>query len=261
MQLVICSRRAERFLRLLYLLGTTVVASCPGAADDLAAVPGPPENSADIVKRTSIMMAKPPNAMNTHVSRKLVAANWPFDERTSTALPFGNNATRLAALILGWDRARRRERQRFNQLGQPHGSRFPRHPRKARGFFLQGSTSSRASAERTLSPVPFRSSPIDAPRNWSNSGPMSRDSAAWVILLPLPFTALLREGGHKPSPLRAPFELLAPDPIHSACVRSVLPLSTGFVRKRPPMSASSVLSPISAPASLRPGGRWRARLP
>ena len=81
------------------------------------------------------MMAKPPNAMRTHVSRKPVAANGLSEERTSTALPFGNSATRSAALILERDRARRRERQRFNQLGQPHGSRFPRHSRKARGFF------------------------------------------------------------------------------------------------------------------------------
>ena len=46
------------------------------------------------------MMAKPPNAMRTRVSRKPVAANGLSDERTSTALPFGNSATRSAALIL-----------------------------------------------------------------------------------------------------------------------------------------------------------------
>src|SRR5579871_3067508 len=83
-QLAICSRRAERLLGRLYLLGTTVVASWLGAADDLAPFPGPAENSADIVKRTSIMMAKPPNAMTTHVSRKPVAAaNGLSEERTS----------------------------------------------------------------------------------------------------------------------------------------------------------------------------------
>jgi hypothetical protein len=36
----------------------------------------------------------------------------------------------------------------------------------------QGSTLSRASAERTLRPVPFRSAPIGAQRNSSNSGPI-----------------------------------------------------------------------------------------
>src|SRR5579864_184742 len=76
---------------------------------------------------------------------------------------------------------------------------------------FQGSTSSRASAERTLSPVPFQSSPIDAPRNWSNSGPMSGDSAAWVMLVPDPLHASPQLGGKRP-PLRAPSESLAPGP-------------------------------------------------
>jgi hypothetical protein len=42
----------------------------------------------------------------------------------------------------------------------------------------QGSTLSRATAESTVSRVPFRSSPIDAPRNSSNSDRMSGDNAA-----------------------------------------------------------------------------------
>ena len=76
---------------------------------------------------------------------------------------------------------------------------------------FQGSTSSRASAERTLSPVPFQSSPIDAPRNWSNSGPMSGDSAAWVMSVSDPLHASPRLGRKRP-PLRAPSESLAPGP-------------------------------------------------
>ena len=76
----------------------------------------------------------------------------------------------------------------------------------------QGSTSSRANAERTMSPVPFRSSPIDAPRDSSNSDPMSGDSAAWVIWLPRPFHSATRRG-HTPAQLQAPLEWLVPDPI------------------------------------------------
>jgi hypothetical protein len=74
----------------------------------------------------------------------------------------------------GGDGARRRTRQRVNQFGQSRGSCFPRHSARLVAS-IQGSTSSRASAERTLSPVPFRSSQIDAPRNSSNSDPMSGD--------------------------------------------------------------------------------------
>jgi hypothetical protein len=52
----------------------------------------------------------------------------------------------------------------------------------------QGSTSSRANAESTVSRVPFRSSPIDAPRNSSNSDRMSGDNAAWSCRYPSPLT-------------------------------------------------------------------------
>src|SRR6185437_5406237 len=197
-------------LRLLYLLGTTVVASWPGAADDLAPVPSPPENSADIVKRTSIMMAKPPNAMRTRISRKPVAANGLSDERTSTALLFGNSATRLAALVLdGIALAGASGSASISSVKRTAAASLGIRARLVASF--QGSTSSRASAERTLSPVPFRSSPIDAPRNWSNSGPMSGDNAAWVMSVPDPFHALPRLDRKRPS-LRAPSESLAPGP-------------------------------------------------
>ncbi len=46
---------------------------------------------------------------------------------------------------------------------------------------FQGSTSSRANAETTLSNGPFRSSPIDANKKSSNSRPRRGVSAAWVM--------------------------------------------------------------------------------
>src|ERR1700677_2647170 len=50
----------------------------------------------------------------------------------------------------------------------------------------QGSTLSRASAERTLKPVPFRSEPIGA-QMASNSGPTRSARAGWITATPDPF--------------------------------------------------------------------------
>jgi hypothetical protein len=102
-------------------------------------------------------------------------------------------------------------RQRANQCGQSHDS--PSLGISARLVAsCQGSTLSRASAERTLRPVPFRSAPIGAQRNSSNSGPMRTARAGWVTAIPDPFLFTQRRG-RRPTPLKAPSELLDPGPI------------------------------------------------
>ena len=75
--------------------------------------------------------------------------------------------------------------QRVDQCIQPYYGRTPAAFERRLLVPCQGSTSSRANAESTVSPVPFRSSPIDAPRNSSNSDPMSGDSAAWSYRYPV----------------------------------------------------------------------------
>ena len=151
-----------------------------GGAGGFALFPGLAEKFAEIAQTISIITAKALGAKSTRVSRKPGTANALFEERTSGALSFGNNATRSTALIPDGMALAGAYGQRLDQLAQPGCSGVPRHARKTCGF-LPGIDVEPRSAERTLSPVPFRSSPIDAPRNLSNSGPMSGDSAAWAI--------------------------------------------------------------------------------
>ena len=204
--------RLMRFRACLYRRGIVVEASSPRGGGGFAAFPGPSEKWPEIAQIMSIITASALNAMRTCVPREPLAANALSKDRTSRALPFGNNATRWAAIILeGMAFAGARGSASISSVNRAAAASLGIRARLVAS--CQGSTLRRANAERTLSPVPFRSSPIDAPRNLSNSGSMSGDSAAWVISLPLPFRFAPRSG-HKLAPLRAPFESLAPDPIH-----------------------------------------------
>ena len=194
----------------LYRRGIIVDASSPRGGG-FASFPGPSAKWPEIAQIRSIITASALNAMRTCVSREPLAANALSKDRTSRALPFGKNATRWAAIILeGMASAVAPGSASISSVNRAAAASLGISARLVAS--CQGSTLRRANAERTLSPVPFRSSPIDAPRNLSNSGSMSGDSAAWVKSRPLPFRFAPRSG-HKPTPLRAPFGSLAPDPI------------------------------------------------
>ena len=94
--------------------------------------------------------------------RQPAIASPPSEERTSRVLPVGNNATMSEIILEGM------ARQRFNQLGQPRGSRIPSALAQGSLPSCQGSTLSRANAERTLKALfRFDLRRVNAPRNSS----------------------------------------------------------------------------------------------
>lgn len=88
-------------MRCLYRRGIIVEASSPRGGGGFASFPGPSEKWAEIAQIMSIITANALNAMRTCVSRKPPAVNALSKDRTSRALPFGNNATRSAILLEG----------------------------------------------------------------------------------------------------------------------------------------------------------------
>ena len=176
--------RPISFPACLYRRGITV--ESPRVGGGFAPFPGQGERMAESTKTTISMITKALNALRICLCREPTAANTLSGERTLNLSFLGNSATRSAPIVLaGISMA--------GSLGCASINAFNRTTAAFLGIrarliaSCQGSTLSRANAERTLSPVPFRSSPIDAPRNSSNSGPMSGDSASWVISLPHPF--------------------------------------------------------------------------
>ncbi len=98
----------------------------------------------------------------------------------SKLLLLGNSATRSAATVLaGISAVGSSGSAVISSVSRCVAAAFGIRPRLAAS--CQGSTPSLASAEITLRVVPFRSSPIDAQRNLSNSGPMRGASAACVM--------------------------------------------------------------------------------
>src|SRR5208282_4510176 len=86
------------FRACLYRRGIVVEASSPRGGGGFAAFPGPSEKWPEIAQIMSIITASALNAMRTCVPREPLAANALSKDRTSRALPFGNNATRWAAI-------------------------------------------------------------------------------------------------------------------------------------------------------------------
>jgi len=104
-------------------------------------------------------------------------------ERTPNFSSHGNSATKSAAIA----------RQEYQWLARWAACRSmcstvrrrrPRHSCEAR-CSLPGIDIEPGNAEITVSRVPFRSSPIDAPRNSLNSYRMSSDNAAWSCRYPV----------------------------------------------------------------------------
>ena len=174
---------AAAFRACLYRRGTTVAALSARGANGFAQFPGPGERVAESTKTMNSMIPKALNAMRICVCREPTASKTLSGERTINLSFLGNSATRSAALILaGITPAGSSGSSSINAVNRRTAAALGIRARLAAS--CQGSTWSRASAERTLSPVPFRSSPTDAQRNSSNSGPMRGVRAAWVMSIP-----------------------------------------------------------------------------
>ena len=154
-------------------------------------------------------MAKALNAMRICVCRGPAGANRLTEERTLRLLPLGNSATRSPAIVAGVPMVPSFGSASINAVNRTTAASLGIRARLVAS--CQGSTLSRASAERTLRPVPFRSAPIGAQRNSSNSGPMRSARAERVTAIPDPFLFTQRRR-RRPTPLKAPSELLDPGP-------------------------------------------------
>ena len=127
-----------------------------------------------------VMMARAPKAKRICACCGPTAANTPSDGPTVKPAAFGNNATRPAAIVIaGTSLFGASGRAAIRAVSRVAAASLGIRARLAAS--CHGSTSNRASAERTLSGVPFRPSPIDAPRNLSNSAPMRGASGACVM--------------------------------------------------------------------------------
>ena len=205
----VCSSRPSSSEQCLYRRGITVVASYARGDSGSLPIPGPTGITAEIAKTIRVIMAKALSAMRIRACRRPAGANTLTEERTLRLSPLGNSATRSAAIVVGIPIVPSSGSASINAVNRTTAASLGI---SARLFAsCQGSTSSRASAERTLSPVPFRSAPIGAQRNSLNSGPMRSARAGWVTAIPDPFL-LAQRRGRRATPLKAPSELLDPGP-------------------------------------------------
>jgi hypothetical protein len=145
--------------------------------------------------------------MRICVCRGPAGANKRTEERTLTQLSLGNSARRSPAIVVEIPMVPSFGSAPINAVNRTTAASLV----QGSVASCHGSTLSRASAERTLRPVPFRSPPIGAQRNSSNSGPMRSARAGWVTAIfdPFPFT---QRRGRRRTPLKAPSELLDPGP-------------------------------------------------
>ncbi len=135
----------------------------PRAAAGFAPLPGPGDSMAASRKMANGIITKALNAMRMCVCPERTSANKLSWERTFNFSSLGNSATRSAAIVSpGILMA--------GSLGNASINAFNGTAAAFRGISArlvascQGSTLSRANAERTVSPVPFRASPMDAQR-------------------------------------------------------------------------------------------------
>jgi hypothetical protein len=147
--------------------------------------------------------------MRIYVFRGLARANRLTEERTLTLLSLGNSARRSAAIVVEIPIVPSFGSASINAVNRTTAASLGISARLVAS--CHGSTLSRASAERTLRPVPSRSPPIGAQRNSSNSGPMRSARAGWVTAIFDPFSFTQRRG-RWPTPLKALSELLDPAP-------------------------------------------------